>query len=372
MGLDLKSLGKILEQPASIKLICLILFLFLATIGLWVRPNLFGVDSYSTLAFIRFGFVDTLGNQPVANFVFGLLPDSIVLFKLIMFSSIVSAMIPIWLLVKKFYDERIAWISLFLLVSLSPIVLFMFGEFENEVFAYPLIVWGIYWLLMSNYKKGWLLISNYLFALIYFTTSLLFWKWPYYLTFFNNSSTKIVEMQLFAGLINLWALIPFVFFILITNNKKVRYLGLISLLFVLINAKLTIFLLPFIALAIPNALEVLKKHETIKISLYILAFCGLFGWNIAFLMQQPTQSDLVFVSESIKLSKDTNLPLFNEPSFGYWIKAQGINTPSNPGTFLEIDFNQPGIYLTSQDLNCDLIKTEKVIGRKKINLFQCN
>jgi hypothetical protein len=133
-----------------------------------------------------------------------------------------------------------------------------------------------------------------------------------------------------------------------------------------------ILLLPFIALAIPHALKVIKQHPTIRISLYILAFCGLFGWNIAFLMQQPTQNDLIFVSESVKLSKDTNLPLFNDPSFGYWIQAQGYKTEFNPGSFKDLNYNLKGIYLVEKDLNCLLIKKEKVIGRKQIAIFQCN
>lgn len=355
-------MGKILEQPASIKLICLITFLFLATIGLWIRPNLFGVDSYATLSFIRFGWAETLGNQPVANFFFGLLPDSIILFKLIMFSSIVATIVPIWSLISHYIDERSAWISIFLLMSLAPVVLFLFGEFENEIFAYPLIVWGIYFLMNKKHFA----------ALSCFAGSLLLWKWLYYLTFFNNGTSGIVEMNMFAGLINLWALIPMILFIPLIKNNRGMILGIFSIILLLINAKLVIFLLLFIALAIPNALEVIKKHQTIKISLYILAFCGLFGWNIAFIMQQPTQNDFVFVNESIKLANDKNLTLFNDPSFGYWLMAQGYKTNSNPGSWIKFDGNQAGIYLTEQDLNCLLIKKEKVIGRKQLAIFQCN
>lgn len=360
--MDLKSMGKILEEPASIKLICLILLIFLATIGLWIRPNLFGVDSYATLAFIRFGWADTLINQPVANFFFDLLPDSIVLFKLLMFLSIVAAIVPLWLLVKKFNGERSAWIATFLILGLSPIVLFSFGEFENEIFAFPLIVWGIYFLML---KRHWA-------ALSCFAGSLLFWKWVYYLTFFNNGAAEVVEMQMFAGLINLWLLLPFIFFVHKIKSSQGILLATLSLIFVLINAKLLIFALPFVALAIPHGLKTLEKFPTIRFSVFIIAFIGLFGWNIAFFMQQPTQIDNNFVSEAIQLSRDTNLPLFNDHSFGYWIQAQGHKTPFNPGSWKEFDANIPGIYLTAKDLNCLVIKKEKVIGRKQVAIFQCN
>lgn len=366
-------MGEILEQPASIRLLFLILFLFLATAGLWIRPTLFGVDSYSTLSFIRYHWADTLGNQPFANFFFVLIPDSMILIKLIMFLSIVAAVIPIWLLVRKFYDERAAWISIFFLMTLSPIVLFGFGEFENEIFAYPLIAWGIY-LFMT--KKYW-------GAVTAITGATLFWKWPYYLTFFNESSSRIVEMQMFSGLINAWALIPFLFFIPLLKKGRAAIFGIIAIIFWLINAKLFIFLIPFVALAIPKGLDLLQKYPTIKLSLYILAFCGLIGWNIAFFMQQPTQNDLVFVSESIQLARDTNLPLYNDPSFGYWIMAQGFKTPYNPGSDLNPPgawevikghwLALPGIYLTEKEMPpCTLIKTQKDIGRTKRNIFQCN
>jgi hypothetical protein len=365
-------MGEILKQPASIRLLFLILFLFLATAGLWIRPTLFGVDSYSTLSFVRYGWAETLTNQPFANFFFALIPDSMILIKLIMFLSIVAAVIPIWLLVREFYDERAAWISIFFLMTLSPIVLFGFGEFENEIFAYPLIAWGIY-LFMT--KKYW-------GAVTAITGATLFWKWLYYFTFFNESSSRIVEMQMFSGLINAWALIPFLFFIPLLKKGRAAVFGIIAIIFWLINAKLFIFLIPFVALAIPKGLDLLQKYPTIKyptikFSLYIFAFCGLIGWNIAFFMQQPTQNDIVFVSESIQLARDTNLPLYNDPSFGYWIMAQGIKTPYNPGSSEEFPSTyppSPGIYLTEKfmPLPCELIKTQKDIGRTKRNIFQCN
>lgn len=359
--MDFKVMGKSIRQPALIKLICLTLFLFIATCGLWIRPNLFGVDSYATLSFIRFGWGETLFNQPIANFVFNLLPDSLLLFKSIMFLSIVAAIVPIFLLVKRFYGERSAWITIFLLMSLSPIVLFSFGEFENEIFAYPLISWAIYFFLTKQYGK----------SLIFMAEALLFWKWVFYLVSLSTQQTTIVERQLFAGLINFWALIPFIFFIPLIKNLKIRVFGVLALVCVLINAKLFILLLPFIALAIPNALDFLEKHINLRYSLYIIAFFGLFGWNIAFFLQQPTQNDLVFVSDSVKLARDTNLPLFNDWSFGYWIQAQGYYATNNPGAGREINFDKPGVYLTELDSNCNLIKKEKAIGRKQIAIFQC-
>jgi hypothetical protein len=323
---------------------------------------LFGFDSYATLSAIKFGFWSSLGNQPVANLFFVLLPDSLLLFKFLMFLSIFASIVPIWLLVRKFYCERTAWITTFLLLSLSPIILFGFGEFENEILAYPFIVWSIYFLLNKHYLK----------SVTFMCLALLFWKWVYYLTFFNFGGVEVVEMQMFSGLMNLWLLLPFILFIVLIKNRFVAFLGLISVGLWLFNAKLFIFLLPFVSLAIPLGLDLLKKRETLRNSLYILAFCSLIGFNIAFFLQQPTDNDLLFVSNSLKIAKDGNLEFFNDPSLGYWIMAQGFETKYNPGSWKKFDLNKPGIYLTNRDLNCQRIAgQERIIGRKETKIFQC-
>jgi len=102
-------------------------FSFLASIGLWLRSDLFGFDSYATLSAVRFGWFDNLGGQPVANIVWGLLPDSLFVFKLIMFLSLFLSLVAVFRLVWFFYDERKAWLSIFLLMGLSPVLLFGFG-----------------------------------------------------------------------------------------------------------------------------------------------------------------------------------------------------------------------------------------------------
>lgn len=346
----------------QVELFFLFAFIFLATIGLWLRPTLFGVDSYATLTAIQQHSFDLLENQPFANFVWGVLPNNLVIFKLIMFLALFSAFVPIWLAVKAIYGQRMAWFSTFLVFSLSPVLLFEFGNFENEIFAYPLIVWAIYFLWRNKYFE----------FLIFFALASLFWKWFFYLSFFNFGGSQVLEMQLFAGLFNFWALLPFVFLIPLLKDWRLRLGGLCAVFLWLFNAKFFIFLLPFVALSIPIGLDLLKKHDTLRLSLYILAFFGLFGWNIAFFMQQPTEIDLVFVSDSIKLAKDNNSSLFNDPSFGYWLTSQGYPTRYNPGSWLKPDYNKPGFYLTTQDLNCVLIRKQKEqLGRTKIKIFQC-
>lgn len=349
---------------------------FLASSGLWLRSSLFGFDSYATLSAVRFGWFDNLGGQPFANIVWGVLPESLLVFNFIMFLSLFLSVLGIFKLVWFFYDERKAWLSVFLLLGLSPVLLFGFGEFENEVLAYPLIVWAIYWFLTSDSKK--VTIQSIVAILL----SIGFWGWPYYLTFFNfGVSVGAVEQNMFAGLLNFWFLLPFLFFIPLLNGK-LKWFGLLSLFFWVWNAKLFILLLPFVALAIAEFfLRVeLVKSPNIYISffekrlnyLFIIAFFCLLGWNIAFVSQAPNQNDWFVVETAVKLSQDNNLPLYNDWSYGYWLWSKGIKTKSNPGDFLETEFLGKGVYLTEKDLDCLLVFEKKEIARKKINIWQCN
>ena len=349
---------------------------FLASAGLWLRSSLFGFDSYATLAAVRFGWFDNFAWQPFANVVWAILPDSLLIFNLIMFLSLFFCVLGVWKLVCYFYDERKAWISVFLLLGLSPVLLFGFGEFENEVLAYPLIVWSIYWFLTSKSIK------TTIQSIVTMLFSFGFWGWPYYLTFFNFGVSKgAVEQNRFAGVINFWFLLPFLFFIpLLSGNLK--WFGLLAMFGWMWNAKLFILLLPFVALAISEFFHRVELTETSNIYVcflekhlnyvFIIAFFCLIGWNIAFVLQLPNQNDWIAVETAVKLSEDNNLPLYNDWSYGYWFWSKGIKTRNNPGDQFDLNYVGKGVYLTEKDLNCLLVYEKKEIARKKTNIWQCN
>ena len=340
---------------------------FLATLSIWFRGSLFGFDSYATLSAVRFGWFDTLTLQPVSNFIWNLIPDSIIVFNLIIFASIFASIIPIFLLVKKFYDENAAWISIFLLLSFSPIILFEFGKFENELFAFPFIVWGIYFLLNKNYFR----------SFFCFCGSLVFWVWLYYFSFFNFGFNRFaIEMNMFSGLLNFWLLIPFIFFIPLLDDKRVRNFGLLFLFFCLWNFKLFIFVLPFIVLAIPKTLDLISKRINVNIYVYILALFCLIGINYAFLMQSPTINDWFLVDKTISLSNDANFPIYNDWSYGYWFWSKGIKVKNTGGTGDDINIllqKRPFIALTNLELvDCNLIYEKNEIAKQKTKIWRCD
>jgi len=351
---------------------CLLVLVFLMTTAIWIRPTLFGFDSYATWSGVKYGWFEILNHQPLANLIFDLLPDNLWVFKALMFLSIFATIIPIYLLVEYFYDKKSAWISIFLLLGLAPVILFSFGEFENEVFAYPLLVWAIYFFLTQKLFKSFLC----------WVSSFGFWLWPGYFFVYNNllMPGPAIEQQRFAGVLNLWFLIPFLVCIVLLKPRFVKWAGLFAVGCWLFNAKLFILLLPFVALALIEGLNLLdayeKKHENTlfnRKSVYLLAFFCMIGVNIAYLLQQPTANDLDLVKTSIKLSQDTNYPILNDWSFGYWLWAEGYKTKYNPGTGPPTDYNYTyqTIILSQYDFNCPIVK-QYDFGFRKAFLYKCN
>jgi len=325
---------------------------------------LFGMDSYAFKAFVCTGWDKTLQGNPLALYFFELMPCSLLFFKIIMFFSLLFSLWFIFLLVKERFEERIAWQSIFLLLALSPIMLFEFGKFENELLAYPFIVFGIYCFLNKNWFAG---ASG-------FVASLVFWGWPYYL-FSSGGSQGVLEQQLFSGLVPLFGLVFVVPLIFLYKDKKVLLGGLVSVVLFLLNAKFFIFLMPFACLGIAQLLGLLQKREQVKNFVLVLAVFLLIAWNISFFMASPALKELQIVGEATDYATDNDLSFFNDWSFGYWVLDKGIDThiygqmsdTNYPG------YDRPFVALTSKDLSglgCSPINQSSTLTRS-IKSWEC-
>lgn len=350
---------KLKQKSNLIKWTCLVLFCFFAFSAYLLRPTLFGFDSYAHLNFVKFGFDSSLGNQPVANFVFGLFPDSLLFIKLFMVFSAILCIVGIFCIVARFFGERLAWISILLLVGLSPTILMYFGEFENELLAYPFIIWGIYFLLIKDFRK----------SIVCFAFSLLFWKWVFYLTFVQSFGLDVIEMNLFSGILNLWFLLPFVvgivFFFKI--DKWILLLGMGSIGLWLWNGKFVVFLLPFLALSLANTWILLEKQETLRKMLLMLGIFGLIGWNITYFIASPNDNDWFLVDKAIQTSKDLNLQLYADVGYDYWItyKLQKETLEYQQLWESKRLLPKPSVWITSKDSNCTLIAKKDELAKLK-------
>lgn len=359
-------------SPKQLEFGCFGLFVFLASIGYWLRSSLFGFDAYAGLNAVKYGFFSPFGsNYPLWSFVLGLLPDSLLLIKFLMFISLFVSLFAVWLMVSKFFDKRLTWLSIFLVVGLSPVVLFSFGEFENEIFSYPLLLLGIYFFVEKKWFKG----------LFCFGLGSVFWFWFYYLTVVQKGFSVVPEMNMFHGVLSLWFLIPFLFFIPLLKRKSWWFVvfSLFGVVLWLWNAKLWVFMLPGLTLSIANLLEVLEnkqKYDYLLKYVYLLAFFCLVGWNIAYLIASPTQNDWKLVETAIQASQDTNYPLYADLGFDYWVVYKtGIEPTKYQQLYSYLKPNPPFILLASQDANSlllnnprckTLIETKDWASQKKV------
>ena len=340
------------------------IIVFLCSLGLWFRSSLFGLDSYAFKANVCTGFSSTVGNNPLALHFFGLMPCNLLFFKLVMFLSLLVSLYFVFLVVKKEFNERTAWQSIFLLMALGPLLLFEFGKFENELFAYPFIVFGIYCFLNRDWFGG---VSG-------LVASLVFWGWPFYLTFFGGG---VLEQQLFAGLLPLFGLVFVVPLIFLSKDRKVLLGGAVSVVLFLWNAKLFIFLIPFVCLGLAELVKLLDEKQRIKDFVMPLAFILLLGWNVAFFLASPTINELKIVEETVQLHKDTNFRIYNDWSYGYWLLDAGYDSQNYGGGEDEnyFGYKKPFIGLSMKDLSvvgCEPTSQGFSSLTRSMKVWKCN
>lgn len=329
-----------------------------------------------------------LGFQPLAVQLFQLMPNSILFFKLVMFVCFFFSVLALWLIVKEFFDERIAWLSVFVLLALSPVMLFSFGNFENEIFAWPLLFFAFYYLIQRDLPSlKWLSLPLIAIALFFWGGSAFFLialiplflilSVPSVLIIFNSMPlflgflfpTNVLESRLFAGFFDLFLLVFAVPFVFGLKNKKLWLSFVILLVFVGLQGKFNLLLIPFVVLGIGFALSKFNLNKYLTILCIVL----LVGWQVSFFLQQPTNEDWMLVNETKQTLSITNYRLVNDWSVGYWLNYVGVDTNSRGGG-TDINFileEKPFVAVTVQELDCNKIKSYQSVTRN-LNLYICN
>ena len=332
----------------------LTLLILPVTLGLFFRPLIFAFDGYATINGICTGDWSVLAMQPVTNFLFSFFPCSFLFFKIFSFLSLIITLYIIYKIMLNYYSPKISLYSLFFLLALSPIMLFQFAKFENDLWAYPFIALGIYFLLNKNYFKSFFSVA----------LSLLFWVWPYHFTHFGTNLA--LELRPFAGLSSLFLfafVIPFIFLI---KNRRIVVFGVLALAMFLWNSKFFIFLVPFVALGIGLTLQKVYENKTHIKTIWVLCFFLLFAMNYSLFMQQPQQNQFDLLSQGIELAEKENLPIYNDWSYGHWIEYLGKRTEYKSGGH-NLDYNlleKPFVGLTDSNLlhlGCDFVSSARTL-----------
>lgn len=315
---------------------------FVCSIGLFLRQSLFALDSYSFKAFVCTGWNAGVQGNPLALYFFELMPCNLLFFKIVMFLSLLISLYFVFLIVRKEFCEKTAWQSIVLLLALSPLLLFEFGKFENELLAYPFIVFSIYCFLNSKWFE----------SLAGLTASLVFWGWPYYLVI-NVWASGVLESRFLGGMLPLFGLVFVLPFVFLSKNKKILFGATISIVLFLFNMKFFIFLMPFLGLGIGYVLDFVKDKQQVKNFLWVLAIILIVSFNVAFFFAQPTFEEHKLSLEAVTFAKDNNLELYNDWSVGYLILDKGLDTGiygGGPDTNYYL-YEKPFVALTNQDLS---------------------
>ncbi len=345
-----------------------LVFSFVAMIGTLARPFLFGNDSYASWACVTSGWCETLGWQNGAVLIFELMPPFMLLVKALMVLSLFFSVFACFLIVKHFFDERKAYISLIFGFGLVPAIIFEFSKFENELFALPLFFWGLYFLLVGKLK--WKLVG-----LAFWLASLWFWLWPaYFVSHFSFFGATILEQQMFSGMLPLFfgiLVLPLVF---LMKKNFLRVIFAVFLLGGLFSGKLVVLLIPFVLLGLAKSIELLEeRHITLKY-VWVVAIIMLVGLNYAIFMQQPSSYEHQLIFDSIELHNQTNLPIKNDWSYGYWFWFHGYKAENNPSTGQETIYDKTNyIAVTSQELeHGHCIKLDSFsTNARSMNFYQC-
>jgi len=370
-------------------LLGLAILAFILTIGVFLRGDLFGFDAYASWECVK-GNCEYLGIQPLAIMLFKVFPNHLLFFKFVMFASAFASVTALWFIARRFFDERVSWISVIGVAALSPLVVFLFGQFENELFALPLLFWSFYFVLSEKYWVKFLSFpllavalffwggtAYFLFVLapIFFWTIVpfllvVYFEWNALILPFRSS--EVMESRLFSAFFDLFGLILVVPFIFRCKNWWIWFSFGVALIFVAIQGKFVAFLLPFFIIGLGNAWLILEKRGFSAFNVLLVCFFLIIGWNVAIFMQQPTSIEWGKISEVIQLQKDTNYPLYNDWSFGYWLIHKGYDT-NFKGGFPNPDYNQlqkPFVALTQEELPCKKV-SEYTNYFRSIKLFEC-
>jgi hypothetical protein len=382
------SLIKQISEAWKARIVALFVLAFFASIASFLRSFPFGYDSYASILCQITGECGMLGMQPLMVALLGVLPFNHFLLNLVFLFCCFASFLALFLIGLHFCkNERIVWLALLVLVGFCPFFVFHLHEWENEVFAYPLLFFGLYFLL----KK-----KNFP-AICLFGLAGLFWGGVFYVLavwglwlevgwlglpvligvyFFNSEligflvPTLVSESVFGFGLLDLFLLVVFLPFCLWFRDKELFFpLGLVvGLILVLLQGKLVVLLIPFVLLGIVRFI-VLVEEKGHSLNLLIpLSFFMLFCMNISFFYAEPSVEQMVFVQDSVKTAKDHNLPLYNDWSYGYWLNYYRQDT-NYRGSFPNPDYNnlqKSFIALSDQNLfnlNCQILKESKRITK---------
>lgn len=322
----------------------------------FIRPDLVGADSYYFL------------NQSSFS-----IPE----IKIVLLGVFLTCLFFIQKLGQLFGNKYTGW-----LVNLSPLLLIEALKFENDVFAYPFLIAGLYFFYKWARGEGsWL---NIIAGFIAMGLGTVIWKGGLLYIFgitlpFSLGVIPIlvylfpfalIITQLFPNL-GVSEGLPFMILgvmLLITGilslKQGTKMLTYWFLIMGILQNKFLVHVTPFLALGLEDRL--VKKFGSVPLWLFFIPFVY---WIVIFTMP-PTADQWEMVEAGIE-AQTPELPLITDWDYGYWAIYLGADVPYYGWIPLEQDFNRNGIMLTREVLDCPRICVKEDCLGEPIKLFKC-
>jgi len=313
------------------------------------------------------------------NYIIPLVPCNILIIKTILVGLYILSVFSIAFFGEKVIKEN-GWRVGFYSATLTPLLFQEAMKFENDIFGWALIFlsFAVFSLSLNRQNKlikaiciilatSIAILSTFIwlgsyFGVLYlglmFFPILVFVIPPFviYITavfdYFLKSifSNQIVSEEMVgAGIIP----VMFIFWVLYSSPKKLIYplATWTSFIIGFIKIKYMLLAIPFLAL---NFVKFENEHKHLKhwpnlifVGLAFTCFFNLLSFNAA-----PTIEQFNTIDSAIMLANDSNMPLYNDWKFGWWLEYKG-QTTEYKASFPDPDYNnltRPFIAISSDNL----------------------
>lgn len=355
-------------------LIILLVLVWLAGY-VFLRPDFVGTDSYIYLNVIcNQGAVVSSNHGLLWSNVLSFLPCNFVSLKIILAFLLLLSLFGLLQIGKLYFKERGLWVVW--LIFSSPLFYWFFLDLEGAQFAFPLLIWSLFFVLKGKEQgvfgleivgliltcfAGLLWHGSYLWLIglgfislpsfIVFVLSLpFFWQ-----TLFASILPRfdVLEALPIIGVIYLFFLV-----IGVVGAWKMNKLWLITLFFFVlgaINGKLMLFCVPFLAIGMTYLTLNRPLEKKWLIALFPVLVILMILWGLP--SYAPNSQQVQAIKQGIVLSGSDSLN--NDWSYGYWINFYGGQGKSLNAEGCPIETKWFGLVLSDQNgltHNCKQIK----------------
>ena len=332
-----------------------------------LRPDIIGYDGYHFLS-ISAGIKAIEPTDSPIFYLLTALNGNVLAVKVLLFLLCYCSVLAM-AKIGELYDTEKGWRA-GILVFLAAAFLFECAKFENDQFAYPLIMWSTYFFLSSYQKHN---IRHQLYSVLLLIGGCILWGGSAFQLVIVALAPGAIVLQVFAipAIILFtpqllthaagWGVlenvpflgIPFMGFLLLGvyfwRKKELAFPGFVLLAFGILNPKFIMLSIPFLVAGI---VQFYKRSPIIAQALQNIAIILILFAGAGLLLQFPSEYEHETIKYAVEQSAGNEM--WNDWELGYIVQWRGGIT-DNWG-FGKNSEDGPGIVITHRFLDCELLR----------------